>query len=191
MNFFKTEQEKRVITVDIYFLQPFYPKFVLFASISRPKSLRDIFLGRIGTSVGWKTPQDGLDTWHSFKFDEHCAKLNTTSFEACVEEDTFNLTDVVRGVHYSSNNSSSFFWTQDLTATNMGKHHTLKSGKALLTSTPDDMLITHLGLNLSFAVFVHDENFFVTNMNPLGPPSNMQFFKPPFKNFYLDKSCKM
>ena len=130
-----------------------------------------------------------MNAWNSFRLDEHCAKLNTESFEDCVEEDTFNLTDVVRGAHYShsniSNNSSSFFWTQDLTAANMGKHHTLKFRKTLLTSNHDDMLITHLGRNLSFAIFVHDEIFFLVSRNPLGP-NNMLFMKRPFKNFYLD-----
>ena len=121
------------------------------------------------------------------------------SIEDCVEKDTFHLADVVKGAQYGfsgsndshSSSKSSLFLTQDLTAANMGKHFTVNSQKALLTSSPDDMLITFLDRNLSFAIFVHDENFFLVNMNPLGPPSNMLIFKQPFGNFYLDSSCKM
>ena len=123
------------------------------------------------------------------------------SIEDCVEKDTFHLADVVKGAQYgfsssndshsSSKNSSTLFWTQDFTVANMGKQFTLESQKALLTSSPGDMLITFLDKKLSFAIFVHDENFFLVNMNPLGPPSNMLIFKQPFGNFYLDSSCKM
>ena len=146
-------------------------------------------IGIQNSGLGWKTPQDGLDTRNSFKFDEHCKKLGMTTIEDCIEKDTFDLTDVVKGVKYgfsNSNNSPSFCWTQDFTDAKMGKHHTLKSRKTQLTRTPDDLLITFLRKNLSFAVFVHDENFFVVNINPLGPPSNMLYFTPPIKNSYLD-----
>ena len=137
-----------------------------------------------------------MDTWNSFKFDEHCAKLDISKIEECVEKDTFNLTDVITGAHYgfsnSSENSSSFFWTQDFTEANMGKQYTLKPRRTLLSNNLDDVLVTHLGVgrNLNFAIFVHDENFFLVSRNPLGP-NNMLFMKRPFKNFYLDKSCKM
>ena len=112
-----------------------------------------------------------------------------TTIEDCIEKDTFDLADVVKGAKYglsNINDSSSFFWIQDFTDAKMGKHHTLKSRKAQLTRTPDDMLIIFLRKKLSFTVFVHDENFFVINMNPLGPPSNMLYFTPPIKNSYLD-----
>ena len=135
-----------------------------------------------------------MATWDSFKFDEHCAKLDTSTIKECVEKDTFNLTDIVRSAHYglsnSSENSSSLFWTQDFTEANMGKQYTLKPRRTLLTNNPDDVLVTLLGRDLNFAIFVHDENFFLVSRNPLGP-NNMLFMKRPFKNFYLDKSCKM
>ena len=135
-----------------------------------------------------------MDTWNSFKFDEHCAKLNTTTIEECVELDTYHETDLVKGAHYglsnSSGKSSSLLWTQDFTEANMGKQYTLKPRRTLLTNNPDDVLVTLLGRDLNFAIFVHDENFFLVSRNPLGP-NNMLFMKRPFKNFYLDKSCKM
>ena len=134
-----------------------------------------------------------MDTWDSFKFDEHCKKLNTTTIEECVELDTYHLTDLVKGAHYglsnSSEESSSLLWTQDFTEANMGKQFTLKPRRTLLTNSPDDVLVTllgpRLGGNLSYAIFVHDENFFLVSRNPLGP-NNMLLMKAPFKNFYLD-----
>ena len=133
-----------------------------------------------------------MATWDSFKFDEHCAKLDTSTIKECVEKDTFNLTDIVRSAHYglsnSSENSSSLFWTQDFTEANMGKQYTLKPRRTLLTNSPDDVLVTLLGKNrniFAFAIFVHDENFFLVSRNPLGP-NNMLLMKRPFQNFYLD-----
>ena len=81
--------------------------------------------------LGWKTHQEDSDSRASFKFDEHCAKLNMT-IEECIESETYHLTDVVKGAGYgpsqsgksNSLNSSNLFWTQDLTATKMGKHFT-------------------------------------------------------------------
>lgn len=156
-------------------------------------------MGFDNDGLGWKKPQDGLDSWASFKFDEHCAKLNMTTIDGCVENGTYHLTDVIKGAQYglsknddsSPLNSSTLFWTQDLTTPIMGKHFKLKSQKTRLRSTNDDLLITFLRKNLSFAVFVHDDNFFVVNINPLGPPSNMIFVKQPFESLYLDYSCKM
>ena len=152
-------------------------------------------MGFDNDGLGWKKPQDGLDSWASFKFDEHCAKLNMTTIEECIENDTYHLTDVMKGAGYGMDssplNSSTLFWTQDLTTPNMGKHFKFKSQKGVLTSNNEDLLVTFLQKNVSPSVFVHDENFFLVNINPLGPPSNQQFFKQPFKSFYLDYSCKM
>ena len=55
--------------------------------------------------LGWKNPQDGLGTWNSFKFDEHFAKLKTTTIEKCVENDTFHSTDVVKSAQYVLSNN--------------------------------------------------------------------------------------
>ena len=72
-------------------------------------------LGIQNSGLGWKTPQDGLDTWNSFKFDEHCAKLKTTTIEKCVENDTFHSTDVVKSAQYvlsnNINSTNSSAWT--------------------------------------------------------------------------------
>ena len=153
-------------------------------------------MGLDKNGLGWKSPQE---SWSSFKFDEHCSKLNMTTIEDCVEFDTYNLTDIVKAAGYglthfddsSPLNSPDLFWTEDLTAANMGKQFRLKSKKTHLTNSKDDMLITFLHNLTNFAVFVHAENFFQVNMNPLGPPSNMLFLKQPFENIYLEISCKM
>ena len=142
--------------------------------------------------IGWKTPQYGLDSWNSFRIDEHCAKLDKTNFEECFERDSYHLTDVVKSAqsgyssknewHTSPLNASVLFWTQDLTATNMGRHFTLKP------KTIDDMFLMFLHKNLTFFICVHYENFFLVNTNPLGPPSNCKFYKHPYEKFpfFLD-----
>ena len=156
-------------------------------------------MGVDNNGLGWKIVQDGLGTWARLKFDEHCAKLNIITIEECIKNDTYHLTDVVKGAQFGPSqydesnplNSSALFWTEDLTTPNLGKHFKLKFQKELLTSSNEDLLVMFLRKNMSFTVFVHDENFFLVNINPLGPPSNQQWFKQPSQSFYLDLSCKM
>ena len=142
--------------------------------------------------IGWKTPQYALDGWNSFKLDEHCAKLNETKIEECIERDTYQLTDVLKSAQYGFSskyewhatplNSSVFFWTRDLTSSNAGRHFTLK------LKPSDDMFLMFLHKNLTFVICVHDEDFFLVNVNPLGPPNNCKFYKHPYEKFpfFLD-----
>ena len=81
----------------------------------------------VGISIkglGWKTPQDGLDTWNSFKINEHCAELDMTTIEDCVENDTFHLTVVVKNAQFGKT------------------FHVEISKKKHLKSSCDDMLLT-------------------------------------------------
>ena len=144
--------------------------------------------------IGWKR---GSDTWASFHFEEHCSSIGISSLEECVEQDTYILTDIVKGAQFGSANndwilsplnSSLLIWNEALTKSSLGKYFTLKPKRN------DEILLMFLKKDLDYLICVHDPEFFLVNVNHMGPPTNCRFYK--HKNFhkfaiYLENACKM
>ena len=105
----------------------------------------------------------------------------------CMKEDSFELDHFLEeakfiGVNknYSPpilfNSSSPSFWKEDMSLSGYGRHFTLKPLKNI-TQNEEDCLTFVLSRNFSFSVFVHDEDFFLYSLNPLGPPSKSWLFE--------------
>ena len=77
---------------------------------------------------------------------------------------------------------TSSMWSEDLTASFLGRHFTLKLSNTLPT-TFDGYLMFQLDNSFDYFIWVHDENFFVPNQNPLGPPSKRWQVIPSGRNF--------
>ena len=143
--------------------------------------------------IGWKR---GSDTFASFHFEEHCSSIGISSLEECIEQDTYNLTDIVKGAQfgYANNdwissplNSSLLMRNEALAKSSLGKYFTLKLVR-------NDEMLMFLQKDLDYLICVHDPDFFLVNMNPMGLPANCRFYK--HKNFhkfaiYLNNACKM
>ena len=144
-------------------------------------------------SLGWKTVEKE-QFWQSFDLLDHCMGINMT-VDNCIKEDSFELTDFLVakfiGINknYSApivfNSSSPSFWKEDMSLSGYGRHFTLKSLKNI-TQNEEDCLAFILSRNFSFFVFVHDEDFFLFSVNPLGPPSNSWQFPPHVHNHYQE-----
>ena len=145
-------------------------------------------------SLGWKTVEKE-QFWQSFDLLDHCMGINRT-VDNCIKEDSFELTDFLVeakfiGINknYSApivfNSSSPSFWKEDMSLSGYGRHFTLKSLKNI-TQNEEDCLAFILSRNFSFFVFVHDEDFFLFSVNPLGPPSNSWQFPPHVHNHYQE-----
>ena len=144
--------------------------------------------------IGWKR---GSDTFASFHFEEHCSSIGISSLKECIELDTYNLTDIVKGAKFGSDNndwissplnSSLLMRNEALAKSSLGKYFTLKPKRN------DEIRLMFLQKDLDYLICVHDPNFFLVNMNPMGPPINCRFYK--HKNvhkfaIYLDNVCKM
>ena len=141
-----------------------------------------------GKMIGWKTPQVDLDTWTTFSLYDHCEELNKSNIQTCIQTDSYSFSEVIKGAHYGpSSNYSKLSWTEDMQAPFMGRLYTLKSPKKVLKpSLAEDMLKIILQKHSNYAIFVHDEDFFLANTNPLGPPNNGMIMTEPIKNFYID-----
>ena len=134
---------------------------------------------------GWKTVEENLeDPTPYFDMVDHCQKLNTTDMESCISRDTFQLADFLRAARlgfYSEkrsflNETSFSSWTMDITVPYMGRHFTLKPSQKI-TRNSSDTPAFFLNANFSYSVFVHDENFFLVNYNPMALPSRVWVIK--------------
>ena len=133
----------------------------------------------IRNSLGWKTVEKE-QFWQSFDLFDHCSGINMT-VDDCIKEDSFELSDFLVEAKYIGinknysapfqlNSSSSSFWKEDMSLSGFGRYFTLKS-LTNVTQNEEDCLAFILSRDFSYFVFVHDEDFFLYSVNPLGPPS--------------------
>ena len=89
---------------------------------------------------GWKSVEESTeDPNTSFDMVDHCRRLNATEMESCISHDTFQLDDFLRAARlgfYSEEysflgESSSSFWTEDITVPYVGRHFTLKPSQKI------------------------------------------------------------
>ena len=143
-------------------------------------------------TLGWKSVQSSED-FDSFELFQHCNRINLT-VEECVKSDSVKLTDFLTSVELLNvrNSSASIlfdsspFWKEDMTVTAMGKYFTFKFSQPVSLDM-SYCLSFFLARDFDFQVFVHDEDFFVYNANPHGPPVNFKTFEGPSeKNHYQE-----
>ena len=135
-------------------------------------------------NIGWKSVERGRENsyWKTFSMLNHCHEINFTSMEVCLENDTIEKYEFLNSARfgYDEENSTSLLndssWSADVTATFFGKSYTLNISMTL-APTYDDFLIFHLDKNFVYQIWLHDENFFIPHVNPLGFPSNFWRFK--------------
>ena len=131
-------------------------------------------------NTGWKraTENTGVDSWFAFSLFAHCKEINITDLEACISSDSIKLTDflIEQGFGLYNFTEHKPSWGEDMAVTVQGRHFTWEPTK-VLTPNATDVMIFSAYRNFTFQVFVHDPNFFVPNMNPLGPPMSFWKFK--------------
>ena len=150
-------------------------------------------------SLGWKTVEKD-QFWQSFDLVDHCMGINMT-VDDCMKEDSFELADFLKEVKYIGVNrnytapilldsSSPLLWKEDMSLAGYGRHFTFLSLKNV-TQNEEDCLAFIMARNFSFDVFVHDEDFFLYSVNPLGPPSNFWQIENSSKNHYQEVTLTM
>ena len=134
----------------------------------------------LNNSIGWKSAPattDG-DSLFAFSLFDHCKEINITDLEDCVSSDSIELSEYLIESGFGLNNFSEHkqSWTEDMAVTVQGRYFTWNPRK-VLTPKPTDVMFFSAHKNFTFSVFVHDLNFFVANINPLGPPMSFWQFK--------------
>ena len=131
-------------------------------------------------NTGWKrAPADtGGEALFAFSLFDHCKEINITDLEACVSLDSIELADflIEEGFGLYNFTRQKASWSEDMAVTVQGRHFTWKPTR-VLTPNATDVMIFSAHRDFTFQVFVHDKNFFVPNINPLGPPMSFWQFK--------------
>ena len=133
-------------------------------------------------NLGWKSVGGKSDDWQNFELYEHCKRINMT-IDQCIHNDSIRLTDFLASAKIEkifdldsaapplllNLSASSAYWREDMTWTAPGKYFIFKAPKSI--ALKQDYCMTFvLVKNFTFFVFVHDEDFLILAVNPLGPP---------------------
>ena len=140
----------------------------------------------MGFDLGWKTVDDNMSSIQDFNMVDHCKQIGLSNVEAFVSNDTFALTDFLKEARMgiSEVNSlsllreSTLLWTEDITTTSQGRYFTVKPWRTISRKNTD-ALVFNLDSTSSFSYifWVHDEDFFLTNINPFSTPSKLWWIK--------------
>ena len=103
-----------------------------------------------GYAKSWKSAKKN-HTFDTFSMFNHCQQINFTNMDDCCKNDTLARNEFLKSVKIGSfggktmdvNESSLSLWSEDMTATYMGRHFTLKPS-ITLTPAPDGVLMFEL-----------------------------------------------
>ena len=142
-----------------------------------------------GFYVGWETVGKSVTNMVSFKMFELCMNAGFTDVKDCVSNDTFELRQFLKEARlglYGGKLATSLFgdpstsplWTEDMTVSFSGRYFTLSISRTITRSEPEIILFrVDSTSSFSYTFFVHDENFFLLNINPFSLPSKRWQFK--------------
>ena len=136
------------------------------------------------TGFGWKTVGKRVTSLALFFMVGQCEKVGFSDVETCVSNDTFDLSEFLKEARlglYDGMGTTSLFrdpstsplWTEDMTVTFSGRYFTLSLSR-IITRRESDVILFRVDSTSSFSYtfFVHDENFFLMNINPFSLPRN-------------------
>ena len=121
-----------------------------------------------------------------FHLADHCQKRGFTDFEECTLNDTYGLADFLKKAEIGLLEpkdliveSSKSLWTEDVTATTYGRHFTLNLGLTI-TREDSDFLGFTMDSNFFYSIWVHDDKYFLVNINPFRKKSCENVLFPKF-----------
>ena len=113
-------------------------------------------------------------------YEKRCGTANKSEdFVNCVEEKTFNLTDLIPfgaqqgvGMKLKAINEDTHpnLWSSDITSAMSGRCYTLNYTQALGVDLELDSLVFNLNPKMKYMIFVHHHDLFLLNSNPMTLP---------------------
>ena len=142
-----------------------------------------------GFSLGWNTVGERVTNMVAFEMFDLCMNAGFTDVKTCVSNDTFELRQFLKEARlglYGGKLATSLFgdpsisplWTEDMTVSFSGRYFTLSISRTIMRSEPEIILFrVDSSSSFSYTFFLHDENFFLMNINPFSLPSKRWQFK--------------
>ena len=128
------------------------------------------------TGYGWKSETNQTSSLMgrytmTFLLD-HCKEINQTDLEACVSEDSYEMTDFLTTATFQMIETSfmelnTSSWTADMDTTANGRHFTWNP-KRLITPDWADVMFLAVHRRFRFYVWIYDPKFSFVSTNPLG-----------------------
>ena len=128
--------------------------------------------------TGWKSTTKDDSSDPNTNIAQICRNVSPTDVFNCIEEKTFNLTESVMKCQLGITSESkdllhSHIWSADLTVSENGLCHTLKSNERIGADPYKEVLYFILNDQLQYKILVHDPRFFYLTGNPSTIPQVM------------------
>ena len=118
-----------------------------------------------------------------------CYKLNDGSIETCIENNSLNSSDLLKGVRsgfdgITSPNLTKDMLTEDSTQNWIGRHYTINMSLRIGPDGGKDQIHFLLSKEIKFAyqILLHDPKFFIFSDNPIAFPMEVRLFKTESSN---------
>ena len=130
------------------------------------------FVIRNQRTYGWKNkPDNGSEIDDYIRY--QCG--DSKDIHDCVIEKTYSFTEVVKDVVIGFNTKKSLMdpklWKEDFTTTYSGRAHTITPTSPIGPDDTVDQLFYMLDSRFLYEIFIHDERFFIKNINAAGLPT--------------------
>ena len=121
-----------------------------------------------GQNWAFKKKPPGLNEFSQDIIGHVCPNMKGDDIVKCVEEETYNLTTMVKVVTKGIQDNSSMpgSWYPELSMTGAALCHTLETDMNLGTNFTTESLRIELNKNLGYYVIIHDPDYFLINLNP-------------------------
>ena len=111
---------------------------------------------------------------------DHCQEINQPDLGKCMFNDSFALTDFLTTASYVWRESTMgkvnlTQWTEDVGSVNNGRVFTWDPQRTI-TRYWDDMVLLSVKRNLKYYIFVHDIDFYLISLSPLGATRSFWHF---------------
>ena len=140
----------------------------------------------ICSTVGWVGGNNSPALELDGNFKVHCPnEITLEGFLACIEQKTFNFSDLVVSAFHGSSQKyiqkdlSDFkYWTWDMSLPALGRCYTLNYNVALGIDALTDGLWVSLNPNMSYYINLHASSFFSFTTNKLAMPTTATHMSP-------------
>jgi hypothetical protein len=135
------------------------------------------------TNIGWKDSSWDISSLEFIQLACENTTSRNTSIDGCIEEKTYNQTEVVKDVILGYTTKKSLIkddvpLTEDFTSTWYGRGYTLNIETKIGPDYSTDQLFVAVGYDLNYRMILHDRLYFAVNNNPTAFPSILLNIRP-------------
>ena len=130
------------------------------------------------TKMGWRYKENQPASYSDI-LRHQCKDYLETNIEHCINQKTYDRSEVIADSFSGSlTTTPTNNFTSDLTYVRVGRSYTLNIDRRIGFDDGIDQIFILFNYNLIYDIFIHDQNYFLNNINPFGLPSLYQKLNP-------------